>query len=505
DAAALVDAIGRTRASDRADAVLWPDGGAPRVMESNRFLESLGYIHAALNVVDGELSLDAPSESWNGVAMVAMTEAFFASLGGDVSADASGASELTISASASDTLPDVFTRQAPIARTIGLDWELRSDSGWGVYGTNLTAALARRGDIMPAIFLGDLRDTSPVIRRALEPISHAASARAAVMNRTPAVPFAFDGVMLRALSNNMIPGPLWTRVQAQRNAGVIFFEDTHFDANAIARANALDLIVTGSSWNEEVLRAQKIQHVVTVLQGIDPTVFHPAPRSGFLGDRFVVFSGGKLEYRKGQDIVAASFRAFHQRHPEALLVAAWHNNWPQLISDLDLAGHVTGHPLLADGELQLTDWLGANGIPRDAVLDIGRLPNAMMGQLVREADVALFPNRCEGGTNLVAMECMACGVPTIVSNNTGHRDLVATGGCIPLKQQGTVTPPSRFFRGIDGWGESSVDEIVATLERIYDDRAVAASIAQRGADALAAMSWRAQTDRFIDAIQPLFS
>src|SRR3546814_1575573 len=58
-----------------------------------------------------------------------------------------------------------------------------------------------------------------------------------------------------------------------------------------------------------------------------------------------------------------------------------------------------------------------------------------MAPIVREMDAALFLSRCEGGTNLVAMECMACGVPTVLSANTGHLDLVGSGVCIPLETQ----------------------------------------------------------------------
>jgi hypothetical protein len=37
----------------------------------------------------------------------------------------------------------------------------------------------------------------------------------------------------------------------------------------------------------------------------------------------VVFSGGKLEHRKGQDLVIRAFVRFVQRHPDAVLVTAW--------------------------------------------------------------------------------------------------------------------------------------------------------------------------------------
>jgi glycosyltransferase involved in cell wall biosynthesis len=292
-------------------------------------------------------------------------------------------------------------------------------------------------------------------------------------------------------------------VRGVRNAGIIFFEDTNFDASARERARSLDIIIAGSTWNAEVLRAAGFANVRCVQQGIDPTIFHPAPRSGLLADRFVVFSGGKLEYRKGQDLVVAAFRRFRERHPEALLVTAWHNAWPQLISDLDLAGHVSGTPRFNSEGLLVTEWLDANGLPPEAVLDIGRTPNALMGAVVREADVALFPNRCEGGTNLVAMECIAAGVPTIVSANTGHLDLVATGGCIAVTRQAPVRPPTRFYKATEGWGESSIDEIVDALEKVYSGRQAASDAAIRGAAVMKDWTWPRQIDRLMQVLAPL--
>jgi glycosyltransferase involved in cell wall biosynthesis len=242
--------------------------------------------------------------------------------------------------------------------------------------------------------------------------------------------------------------------------------------------------------------------VVTAFQGVDTTVFHPGPASGRFADRFVIFSGGKLEFRKGQDIVVAAFRAFHERHPEALLLTAWHNAWTQLATDLDLAGHVRGAPSLAHGALQVKQWLVGNGIPEDATLDVGRQPNALMGSIVREADVAVFPNRGEGGTNLVAMECMAAGVPTIVSANTGHLDLVARGAT-PLAVQRQCPTPRRFFTATEGWGETDVEELVEALESVWRDREAARVKAARGADAMRDWSWPRQVDRLVAALDPV--
>ena len=197
-----------------------------------------------------------------------------------------------------------------------------------------------------------------------------------------------------------------------------------------------------------MLRAHGVDNVVTVLQGIDASLFKSRPRKVRRRDQFLVFSGGKLEYRKGQDIVVAAFREFVRRHPEAKLMVAWHNHWPRTMGEIGVAGHVRGVPAInGAGRPEMTRWLAENGIPAGNVVDLGLRGNAEMGSLIVEADVALFTNRAEGGTNLVAMECLAAGVPTILSANTGHLDLIDDSRCFPLRTQGAsrATPS---FRGV---------------------------------------------------------
>lgn len=522
----VASVVAEQPAARRPSAIVWPAVEPASIRLALQYLDGCGYLTVALSIADGEVAIDRVPDAAHDVCIVALTEAYFRRLSEAADADeespaplrpplsldvalgghaqgiaASPNSHPSLVGSANiDAVVVEGTTSAEQTLQIGIDWELRADTGWGIYGTQLALALARSERAAPALFATDAGTLAPTVRHHLSRALAAYTSRHAALQLAGGAPLPFAGIMLRALGNNVAPGPLWDRVSATRNIGVIFFEDTAFDAPAIARARSLDLIVTGSRWNERVLRGLGVGNVATVLQGVDPTVFHPAPRSGDFAGRFVVFSGGKLEFRKGQDLVLAAFRRFRMRHPEALLLLAWHNGWPGLISDLDLAGHVQGQPRLERGTLAITEWIAANGIDANAVLDVGHLPNALMGQVVREADVALFPNRCEGGTNLVAMECMAAGVPTIVSANTGHLDLVATGGCLPLTHQRPVATPTRFFRGVDEWGESDVDEMVESLERIHADRAGARALAARGADVMRALSWPAQASQLLATI-----
>src|SRR3546814_16138379 len=79
------------------------------------------------------------------------------------------------------------------------------------------------------------------------------------------------------------------------------------------------------------------------------------------------------------------------------------------------------------------------------------------------------------------MEAMACGVPTILSANTGHLDIVAEGACIPLRRQRPVVVDDRYL-GTGGWGESDVEEMVEALETVWRDRERARAIGAAGAE-----------------------
>jgi glycosyltransferase involved in cell wall biosynthesis len=94
------------------------------------------------------------------------------------------------------------------------------------------------------------------------------------------------------------------------------------------------------------------------------------------------------------------------------------------------------------------------------------------------------------------MEAMACGVPTILSANTGHLDLLKDGTALALKdQRPTPTAP--------GWCESNIEEILAALEILYTGRTRAAQIGAAGAQLLSGLSWAktaAEMKRIICAV-----
>jgi hypothetical protein len=88
-------------------------------------------------------------------------------------------------------------------------------------------------------------------------------------------------------------------------------------------------------------------------------------------------------------------------------------------------------------------------------------------------------------------------VPTILSANTGHLNLIGRDTCFPLERQAEVPVRTSAFQGTMLWGESDPDEVVALLERTYDARAEARRRGTEGAILLAQLPWAAQAEKLL--------
>ena len=394
------------------------------------------------------------------------------------------------------------------ARNVYINWGMSGFSCWGIYGLNLALHWCRDPDLAPFVTAPMSPDDlalDPLRRLALQALVARSAGLQAELAGFRDREVAIDGTGLNCFDDRFEVGPVAhnVRVIGTPTVAVTVFETAALAPEAAGRASGYPVVVAGSAWNADTLRAHGVTNVRKVIQGVDPTLFHPAPRSGWRADRFLVFSGGRLERRKGQDIVLAAFRRFAERRPDALLVAAWSSPFRAGEGTLDASVLVNPPVRNPAGAIDPAAWALACGVRPAQFLDLGAVANAQMPTLLREMDVALFPNRAEGGANLMAMECMACGVPVILSANTGHLDLIEDGNCYPLVQQGQLEGREAGSAGVKGWGESDIDEIVEQLERVYAHRDEARARGLRGAETLARYSWARTAAQMKDIVLSL--
>ncbi len=360
-------------------------------------------------------------------------------------------------------------------------WQAGSLSGWGVLGLNLFERWAADPDIQPLMGVRlDIRafpGTSPL--RYLTMLPAAESSNKFLDELTAGkIDLREQAVMvIDPFGNGLVPAVEGTGHGGIRNIARCIFESTRIDSTKAI--GPYDNLLCASEWAASLLRATTGKPVTMIHEGIDHSQYFPGPRSGVLDPEcFYVFTGGKIEFRKAQDLVILAFREFAARHDDAVLVAAWHSPWPGISAGFQGNLPVPLRPD-ASGTPQTRQWATENGIKPHQFIELPLTANSLMPAVLREMDCALQVSRCEACTNLPAKEAMACGVPVIVANNTGTRDLIDTGNCVALSSQDPVTGPPGV--GTEGWGESRVEEIVEALEKLYTDTQARKRIGATGA------------------------
>jgi len=374
--------------------------------------------------------------------------------------------------------------------------------GWGVCGKYITQELAQ---LAPVKLLTDpFTPDSVGDELDFHALSHV-RATADELARVKAAPpgTRLDGPLLVTIQDmGMNPLPLAANLVGTRTVGYTFFENSRVPEDAFAKARRYDHIAAGSTTCADRLRAAGLTAVSTVIQGIDPTIFEPTPAERrYFRDQFVIFSGGKLELRKGQDVVVRAVQILQDKHRDVLLVTAWNNPWPATARSMEMSRLVRFAPTTSEPVKMVQEFLSINGIELARTINLPPRPNTSMARVYKQTDVGLFPNRCEGGTNLVLMEYMACGKPAIASLSTGHRDILTAENSIPLRH-GTPIPVQDGDQVVAVWDEPNLDEVVAALEFAYASRDRLLPLAHCAGEDLKRRTWKHTAQEFLALLRP---
>ena len=389
---------------------------------------------------------------------------------------------------------------------LGLAWPVGGATGWGQFGLGLGRSVWEMGGTVWA--LGGVQTDAHWLLPADR-----------VMMREWVPPStdlpAGAGWVVFALGNGIgVPSGRPTMATDRTNikrAGLVVIEDVScLTPDAVEYLKGLDARIAPSQWVADALAAVGIPEVPVAVQGYDERVWMPRDAARIATRLMLptqhtgpfIFSGGKLEFRKGQDIVVAAFRQVLATYPDAVLVTAWDNPWPQTMDGIWLAGHVKGVPAIRGGKADVTSWLVANGIPADSVVDVGKVNPLELAAIVRSCDVGVFPNRCEGATNMVLVETLASGVPCVATVGHGHEMLAHA--VLPITSRGQVPRGCRLFGTqdltADGWTEADPADVAMAICTLLDAGASGLSAEMLHHDAWHGWTWNALGDRMFDAI-----
>ena len=180
-----------------------------------------------------------------------------------------------------------------------------------------------------------------------------------------------------------------------------------WEARAAAEAHVLTsvshsaLAATEKAWKADLWRATVV-----------PNPIAPIEKRTETRDAVTVFFSGRLERRKGIDVLAKAIPLILSAVPEAQFrIFGKDKLWDETQSDANNGGDV------------MREILRANGVCGDEVKFMGAVPRDVLLGHLRRATVALVPSRYENQPFAV-LEALACGTPLIVSDIPAHREII---------------------------------------------------------------------------------
>ncbi len=307
---------------------------------------------------------------------------------------------------------------------------------------------------------------------------------------------SLPGYLFNAITNNSLKGLY--NLKGIRSYGYTFFENelTH---SAAENAKQFDVILAGSSWCCQKLKEGKIKNTDVLIQGIDPNLFFPGGEKED-NNLFVIFSGGKFELRKGQDLVIKAFKILQQKYSDMILINAWYNLWSDVIASMQYSKYINFKMEGNNWQDKMESLFQANEIDSSKIFSLPLVPNGKMRELYLKSDVGLFPNRCEGGTNLVMMEYMACGKAVIASYNSGHKDILNESNSLQLKTMNDFRLFDDEKNLIADWSEPELDEIIEHIEYAYNNREEIEKIGKTAGEHLKRFTWSDTADNLLKII-----
>jgi glycosyltransferase involved in cell wall biosynthesis len=213
----------------------------------------------------------------------------------------------------------------------------------------------------------------------------------------------------------------------------------HWNRRAREMMPHVDYVLSPSSFVTQSFleRGFKAEQIVRNIYPVDLSCFRPGTVARPKDRPLTIISTGSLSLRKGTPYMLEAFRIVHQRHPSARFLLT------------DIIGDSVRTVLPRYKDLPI-DW--APG-----------MPHPELARRLQSADIFVLLS-LEEGLVRTALEAMACGLPVILTANTGANDFVRAG------QSGTVVPirdARRAAEAILEWGDRVMS--ASTLpQRLFD-------------------------------------
>lgn len=235
-----------------------------------------------------------------------------------------------------------------------------------------------------------------------------------------------------------------------KSIGFPIFELNRFNDVELHHLKGQDELIVCSEWAKQVLVDNGVQtpiHVVPL--GVDRSIFD-ATHTLEARHTYKFINIGKWEVRKGHDIVVEVFNKAFTKDDNVELIMACSN------------------PFL--NEVQTKEWIDLykNSELGNKIRIVSQrlATQEQLADLISKCDAGIFPARAEGW-NLDLLECLACGLPVIATNYSGHTEFCTKDNALLVDCPNLESAyDGIWFHGQGDWAEIGNDQIDQMVEHM---------------------------------------
>lgn len=281
-------------------------------------------------------------------------------------------------------------------------------------------------------------------------------------------------------------------------AGFPIFELDDFNEREKWHLSQQDILLCCSNWAKKILQKYVDREIFVVPLGVDKSIFninnsslneHVDQNADYDSNRGVVrfLNIGKIEYRKGHDILVNAFCDAFEPTDNVQLFMSWSN------------------PFLSDEETAEWTKLYKESKLGEKIIFLPWLPDqSNLVKLIGKVNCGIFPSRAEGW-NLPALEMLACGKSVIATDYGGHTEFLDSENAelVEIDELEDAFDGKWFF-GQGKWaqiGDRQYAQLVYHMRQVYNKyRQNPKHINQKGVETADKFSWQNSAEKLVEAI-----